>query len=93
MSNTTTFISVMCPASAATSMSPYLARRASGAFSPALSMVSVGGHIAGGSSIETDRTIQTGQAIETGRDRTGLPATTGANDTKRLLHLIGSRSG
>jgi hypothetical protein len=75
MSNTTMLTSVMCPATA--SLTRYQARQASDAFS----IVPVGGHRAGG------------RTIETGRARTGRTGSTGANATKRLLHLIGPRSG
>jgi hypothetical protein len=77
MNSTTTSTSVMCPASAAASLPRYQARPASDAFS----IVAVGGHRAGG------------RTIETGRARTELPGTNGVNATKRRLHLIGSRSG
>jgi hypothetical protein len=77
MSNTTMFTSVMCPGSAAGSLTRYQARQAS----DASSLGPVGGHRAGG------------RTIETGRARTELPGSTGANATKRLLHLIGPRSG
>jgi hypothetical protein len=73
MSNTTMFTSVMCPGS----LTRYQARQAS----DASSLGPVGGHRAGG------------RTIETGRARTELPGSTGANATKRLLHLIGPRSG
>jgi hypothetical protein len=75
MNSTTTSTSVMCPATA--SLTRYQARQASDAFS----IVPVGGHRAGG------------RTIETGRARTELPGTNGVNATKRRLHLIGSRSG